>query len=81
MFSPDLFEKSPRPLVCFLSCQCTCLYTTYHDFYVKFKYLLGAERVKRGWIQQCLKDCDDLPQGQKAPCRADCVRGKKDKTD
>jgi len=38
---------------------------------------IGAERVKwdwKTWTQECLKECDDLPQGQKGPCFSDCVR-------
>jgi len=35
----------------------------------------GAEPQKRSLISECLHDCDDLPRGQRAPCRADCIRG------
>merc|ERR1712136_627872 len=26
------------------------------------------------FLTECLKDCDDVPAGQRAPCRADCFR-------
>merc|ERR1712212_373326 len=30
--------------------------------------------VKRGWITECLHDCEDLPKGQRMACKADCFR-------
>merc|ERR1712198_330991 len=35
---------------------------------------VAAAREKRSWISECLHDCDDLPRGQRAPCKADCFR-------
>merc|ERR1712002_68214 len=37
--------------------------------------LLLTGSVRGGWVTECLKDCDDLPLGHRAPCRADCFRG------
>merc|ERR1712198_164765 len=53
--------------------------------YAKMKFALAlilaiglaaaaAAREKRSWISECLHDCDDLPRGQRAPCKADCFR-------